>query len=425
MIAKSMTWLMTLTNRLKTVPSLNNKGISMQFFRYTLIAAGVLSLAACQKPADQAGASSSNSDTPVVKIGSANPLTGPFAHWGRDADNGVKLAIEEANAEGITLDGKKVHFEVVSEDDQGDPKVATQVAQRFVDAKVAGVIGHLTSGAAIPASRIYSDAGVPVISGSVTSPKFTQQGYKNTFRIIANDAQQGSALAQFAVNQLKAKTVAVIDDRTTYGQGLADDFAKAVGGIGAKVVKREFTTNSATDFMAILTSIKGVQPDLVFYGGMDAQAGPLVKQMAKLGLKSGFMGADGVYTGEFVKLSGEAGENAYASSAGAPKEKMPGFAAFNEKFKARFKADIQAYAPYTYDATRVLISAMKQAGSADPAKYLAELPKTKLDGITGPIEFNATGDIKNGTVALYRLKKGKWETISGEADKQASASVAK
>lgn len=398
----------------------------MQFFRYSLIAAGVLSLAACQKPANQAGSSSSSdSDTPVVKIGSANPLTGPFAHWGRDADNGVKLAIEEANAEGITLDGKKVRFDVVSEDDQGDPKVATQVAQRFVDAKVAGVIGHLTSGAAIPASRIYSDAGIPMISGSVTSPKFTQQGYKNTFRIIANDAQQGHALALFAVRQLKTKTVAVIDDRTTYGQGLADDFSKAMEGIGAKVVKREFTTNSATDFMAILTSIKGVQPDLVFYGGMDAQAGPLVKQMAKLGLKSAFMGADGVYTGEFVKLSGAAGENAYASSAGAPKEKMAGFAAFNEKFKARFKAEIQAYAPYNYDATRVLISAMKQAGSADPAKYLAQLSKTKLDGVTGPIEFNANGDIKNGTVALYQLKNGKWETISGEADKNATASAAK
>jgi branched-chain amino acid transport system substrate-binding protein len=397
----------------------------MQFFRYTLIAAGVLSLAACKKPADQAANTPANdSKAPVVKIGSANPLTGPFSHLGHDADNGVKLAVEEANAEGIMLDGAKVHFEVESEDDQGDPKVATQVAQRFVDNKVAGVIGHLTSGAAVPASRIYSDAGIPMISGSVTSPKFTDQGYKNTFRLIANDTQQGQALAQFAVKQLNAKKIAVIDDRTTYGQGLADDFTRAVAAVGGQVVKREFTTNSASDFMAILTSIKSAQPDLVFYGGMDAQAGPLVKQMAQLGLKAAFMGADGVYTPEFIKLAGGAGENAYASSAGAPKESMAGFAAFSAKFKQKTGADIQAYAPYTYDATRVLIAAMKAAGSATPAKYLPQLAQVKFTGVTGPIEFDAKGDIKNGTVTLYQLKGGKWQNLAG-ADKKAEASATK
>ncbi|KZE35111.1 branched-chain amino acid ABC transporter substrate-binding protein [Crenobacter luteus] len=398
----------------------------MQFFRYTLIAAGVAALAACNKAADSAEApqQAAQGGEIVVKIGSANPLTGPFAHWGRDSDNGVKLAVDEANAEGLTLDGKQAKFEVVSEDDQADPKVATQVAQRFVDAGVAGVVGHLTSGATIPASRIYSDAGIPMVAASVTSPKFTQQGYNNTYRIIANDAQQGEALARFATASLNAKKIAVIDDRTTYGQGLADDFAKAVEAAGGKVVKREYTTNNATDFMAILTSIKGEQPDLVFYGGMDAQAGPMVKQMAKVGLKATFMGADGINTAEFVKLSGKDGENAYASSAGAPKDQMPGFASFNEKFKTKFGAEIQAYAPYTYDATRVLIDAMKRAGSADPKKYLPELAKTKFDGVTGPIEFDAKGDIKNGTVALYQLKAGKWETVGAPAAK-ADASAAK
>ncbi|RXZ42614.1 branched-chain amino acid ABC transporter substrate-binding protein [Crenobacter cavernae] len=401
-----------------------NKGISMQFFRYTLIAAGVLALAACNKSNDQAAGQPADAGELVVKIGSANPLTGPFAHWGRDSDNGVKLAAEEANAEGLTLDGKKARFEVVSEDDQADPKVATQVAQRFVDAGVAGVIGHLTSGASIPASRLYSDAGIPMVAASVTSPKFTQQGYSNTFRIIANDTQQGEALAKFALSTLKAKKIAVIDDRTTYGQGLADDFARSVEAAGGKVVKREYTTNSSTDFMAILTSIKGEQPDLVFYGGMDAQAGPMVKQMAKVGLKAAFMGADGINTAEFIKLAGKDGENAYASSAGAPKAQMPGFASFNDKFKAKFNAEIQAYAPYTYDATRVLIDSMKRAGSADPKQYLPELAKTKLEGVTGPIEFNPGGDIKNGTVALYQLKAGKWETVGAPTGKT-DASAAK
>ncbi|OHX21578.1 branched-chain amino acid ABC transporter substrate-binding protein [Chromobacterium sphagni] len=381
----------------------------MQTRHSLLLCALMAGVAACNKPAGQTQSNDKTAaDKTVVKIGTANPLTGPFAHWGRDADNGVKLAVEEANAEKLVLDGKPVSFEVVSEDDQADPKVATQVAQRMVDAKVAGIVGHLTSGAAIPASRIYADAGIPMISGSVTSPSFTQQGYRNTFRLIANDQQQGEALAKYAVGKLGAKRVAVIDDRTTYGQGLADDFAKAVEQAGGKVVKREFTTNSATDFMAVLTSIKGEKPDLLFYGGMDAQAGPMVKQMGKLGLKAAFMGADGVNTPEFAKLGGGSAEGAYASSAGQPKEKLPGYADFNQKFKQQFQAEIQAYAPYNYDAAKVLIAAMKRAGSADPAKYLPEVAKTDYQGVTGPVKFDGKGDIQQATVSLYQLKQGKW-----------------
>ena len=392
----------------------------------SLIAAAAASLVACgghDQPAAEssAAAATAASGDLTVKIGSANPLTGPFAHWGRDADNGVQLAVEEANASGVTLGGQKVKFEVVSEDDQADPKTATQVAQRFIDSGVVAVVGHLTSGAAIPASRIYSDAGVPMVAGSVTSPKFTQQGYSNTFRIIANDLQQGQALAKFAVGQLKAQRIAVIDDRTTYGQGLADDFAKSVEAAGGKVVKREYTTNSATDFMAILTSLKGQNPDLIFYGGMDAQAGPMVKQLRKLGIKAAFMGADGVNTPEFAKLGGKDAEGAYASSAGAPKEAMPGFASFNDKFKARFKTDIQAYAPYTYDAARVLIDAMKRADSADPKKFLPEIGKTQLQGVTGAIAFEPNGDIKNGAVSLYQLQAGAWKGLTAAAPAQASA----
>ncbi|CUA84776.1 amino acid/amide ABC transporter substrate-binding protein, HAAT family (TC 3.A.1.4.-) [Gulbenkiania indica] len=400
----------------------------MFIYRTTLIAAAVAALAACSQQSDKPEAAASEPTAAaasggelVVKIGSANPLTGPFAHWGRDSDNGVKLAAEEANAEKIQLDGKTARFEVVSEDDQADPKVATQVAQRFVDGQVAGVIGHLTSGASIPASRIYSEAGIPMVAASVTSPKFTQQGYKNTFRIIANDLQQGQALAKFAVGNLKVKRIAIIDDRTTYGQGLADDFAKAVETAGGTVVKREYTSNSATDFMAILTSIKGEKPELIFYGGMDAQAGPMVKQMKKIGLTVPFMGADGVNTAEFVKLGGKDAEGTYASSAGASKAAMPGFASFNDKFKKAFNADIQAYAPYTYDATRVLIDAMKRAGSATPAKYLPELAKTQFEGVTGPIAFDEKGDIKNGSVTLYQLKNGQWAEVGAPAPAAASA----
>ncbi|MDF0604116.1 branched-chain amino acid ABC transporter substrate-binding protein [Neisseriaceae bacterium TC5R-5] len=379
----------------------------------SLMMMSVLALTACNKAEQTKTTTTAGADNGavVVKIGSANPLSGPFAHWGHDSDNGVKLAVMEANTEKLTLDGKPVRFEVVSEDDQADPKTATQVAQRLVDAKVAGVIGHLTSGAAIPASRIYSEAGIPMVAASVTSPSFTKQGYNNTFRLIANDEQQGVALAKYAVETLKAKRIAIIDDRTTYGQGLADDFARAVTAAGGKVVKREFTNNNATDFMAILTSIKNEKPDLLFYGGMDAQAGPMVKQMNKLGIQAMFMGADGINTPEFAKLGGSSAEGAYASSAGMPKEKLPGYADFSKRFKQEFQKDIQAYAPYTYDATKVMIDAMKRAGSADPAKYLPELAKTDKQGVTGKIAFDSKGDIKDGTVALYRLKNGQWASL--------------
>ncbi|MDN0073496.1 branched-chain amino acid ABC transporter substrate-binding protein [Crenobacter sp. SG2303] len=383
--------------------------------RLSLMAAAVMALAACGKQeqktegAASAGASAqATGGEEVVKIGQVSPMTGPIAHLGKDNEFGATLAIDDLNKEGITIGGKKIKFQLVSEDDQGDPKIGTQVAQRLVDAGVVGVVGHLNSGTTIPASKIYSDNGLPQISPSATNPAYTQQGYKTTFRVIANDVQQGGALGDFAVNTLKAKKIAIIDDRTAYGQGLADEFEKAVKAKGADVVKREFTTNSATDFSAILTSIKSANPDLVFYGGMDAQGGPMAKQMKKLGIKAKLIGGDGMQTPEFIKLAGDAAEGQYASICGMPREKMPGFAAFDKKFKAKFGTDVQIYAPYEYDAVNVLVDAMKRANSTDPKKYLADVGKTDMTGVTGKIQFDDKGDIKNGAVTVYEVKDGKW-----------------
>jgi len=392
-----------------------------KFARLSLFAAAAIALTACgnkeeSKPAAQAsapaaGAAAAGGDV-VVKIGQVSPMTGPIAHLGKDNEFGARLAIEDLNAEGVQIGGKKVKFELVSEDDQGDPKIGTQVAQRLVDAGVAGVVGHLNSGTTIPASKIYSDAGLPQISPSATNPDYTKQGYKTTFRVIANDVQQGKALGEFAIDNLKAKKVAIIDDRTAYGQGLADEFEKAVKAKGGTIAKREFTTNTATDFNAILTSIKSTQPDVIFYGGMDAQAAPLAKQMQRLGLKSKLMGGDGWQTPEFIKLSGDASEGQYSSSCGVPRDKMPGFAAFNDRFKSKFNTDVQIYAPYEYDAVKVLVDAMKRAGSTDPKVYLPEVGKTQMTGVTGAIAFDEKGDIKNGAVTVYQVKGGKWEVVS-------------
>ena len=348
----------------------------------------------------------------VVKIGHVAPLSGPIAHLGKDNEYGARLAIEELNAKGLSIGGKKVKFELLAEDDAADPKQGTSAAQKLVDQKVQGVIGHLNSGTSIPASKIYSDAGIPQISPSSTNPKFTRQGYKTTFRVVADDVHLGGTLGRYAVKDLKAKTFAVIDDRTAYGQGVAEEFAKAAVAAGATQVGREFTTDKATDFTAILTTLKGKKPDVVFFGGMDAVAGPMVKQMKSLGVTAKFMGGDGICTNEIPKLAGDAlGDNqVYCAEAGGIEEKSE--AAFKAKFKKRFNADVQIYAPYVYDAVNLMVDAMVKANSSDPAKYLPVLAKTSgYKGVTGDISFDDKGDIKNGALTLFTYKAGKRELI--------------
>ncbi|AYH45225.1 branched-chain amino acid ABC transporter substrate-binding protein [Azoarcus sp. DN11] len=348
----------------------------------------------------------------VVRIGHAGPLTGPAAAFGKDGENGARLAIEDANAKGIKIGGDTVKFELVSEDDQADPRTATTVAQRLTDSGVKGVVGHVTSGASIPASRIYEQAGIPVITPSSTSPKLTQQGYKMTFRVIANDLQQGNALGKYAVDQLKAKKIAVIDDRTAYGQGLADAFANAVKTSGGQIAGREFTNDKATDFMAILTKIKAMNPDAVFYGGMDAQAAPLARQMKQLGMTAKLLTGDGGCTGEMIKMAGDAlSATTFCTQAGIPLDKMPGGAAFRTQFKQRFGNDIHVYAPYAYDATMSMIEAMKAANSFEPAKYQPALRVLSYQGVTGPVAFDDKGDIKGGAITVYNFNAGKWAPL--------------
>ncbi len=359
-------------------------------------------LAACgEKPANGGD---------VIRIGSVAPLTGPQTHIGKDNENGARLAVDEINAKGLELGGKKVKLELIGEDDQAEPKTATIVAQKLVDAGVVAVIGHLNSGTTIPASKIYLDAGIPQISPSATAVKYTAQGFKTAYRVMANDAQQGKALGQYAVSKLYAKKIAVIDDRTAYGQGLADEFEKAAKAAGGEVVAREYTDDKKTDFTAILTSIKGKTPDLIFFGGMDPQGGPMAQQMKRLGLTAKLLGGDGLQNINFLKLAGADAEGVIASSPGLPIDAMPGGADFRKRFEAKY-GPIQVYAPYAYDAVNVLVEAMKRANSAEPAKVLAELPKASIQGVTGPVKFDAKGDTLEGAVTLYEAKGGAWVVL--------------
>ena len=381
-----------------------------------LSAVAALALGACGKKEEPKQVVAPAAPAPVampvivVKLGHVAPMTGPQAHLGKDNEYGALLAVEELNARGLEIGGAKVTFELLGEDDQADPKQGSIVAQKLVDAKVAGVIGHLNSGTTIPASKLYSDAGIPQISGSATNPKYTQQGFKTTFRVMANDVQQGKALGEFAARQ-GFRTVAVVDDRTAYGQGLADEFKKAAEAAGLKVVATEYTNDKATDFKAILTKIKSTKPDLVFFGGMDAQGGPMTKQMKELGIKARFLGGDGVCTPEFMKLGGEATEGNYCSLPGMPLEKLAKGPEFRDKFTKKFGADIQLYAPYVYDAVMVAADSMKRADSVEPAKYLPEVGKTNYDGVTALIAFDEFGDLKGGAISVYQYKGGKLEYV--------------
>ena len=369
------------------------------------LAASALLLAACGKGGDKVA--TAPADGVEVKIGHVAPLTGPIAHLGKDNENGARLALEEINKAGLTIDGKKVVLTLVPEDDAEDPKTATQVAQKLVDAKVVGVVGHLNSGTSIPASRIYSDAGITQVSPSATNPDYTKQGFKTTYRLVATDAQQGPALANYVANTLKAKTVAIIDDSTQYGKGLADEFEKTVKAAGMKVVTREASNNKATDFKAILTKIKGSKPDVIMYGGMDATGGPLTKQAAELGIKAKVVGGDGMCTEKLAELAGEAVVNVTCSEAGMALSKMAQGADFQKRYKARFNSDVQIYAPFTYDAVYVLVDSMKRANSTDPAKILAAMPDTKMQGLVGNIAFDNKGDMKEGVITLYDFKDKK------------------
>ncbi|WP_194722720.1 branched-chain amino acid ABC transporter substrate-binding protein [Noviherbaspirillum malthae] len=363
------------------------------------------------------GSHSALAQEQVVKIGLVAPVTGPIAHWGKDNVNGARMAIDELNAKSIVIGGRKTKFELLAEDDASDPKQATAAAQKLADAKVHGVIGHVTSGTTIPASRIYADSGIPQISPSATNPKYTQQGFKTAFRVVANDSQLGGTLGRYAVQTAQAKSIAVIDDRTAYGQGVADEFIKGARSRNPNIniVARQYTHDKATDFNAILTAIKAKNPDVVFFGGMDAVGGPMLRQMKALGINAKFMGGDGVCSESLGALAGDAlTDNSVvcAEAGGVEDNQKKGLDEFKTAYKKKFDMELQIYAPYVYDSVMLMVAAMHKANSSEPQKYLPELAKIQYKGVTGNIAFDNRGDVKDGMLTLYTYKGGKRSMIT-------------
>lgn len=346
----------------------------------------------------------------VVKIGHVAPMSGQQASYGKDNDNGVRMAIEDLNSQNVTIGGKKVRFEIQTEDDAADPKQGTAAAQKLCDAKVNGVVGHLNSGTTIPASKVYNDCGIPHVTGAATNPNLTKPGYKTTYRIIANDNALGAGLAFYAADGLKLKKVAIIDDRTAYGQGVAEVFKKTAQSKGMQVVDEQFTNDKATDFMAILTAVKSKNPDAIFYGGMHPQAAPMLRQMEQLGMGNvKYFGGDGICTQEIIQLvqGAKTLNNVVCAEGGASLAKMPGGEAWKKRYDTKYPGQFQVYSPYTYDATMVLVDAMKRANSADPKVYTPKLAETNYKGVTANIQFEPNGELKNPAMTLYVYRDGK------------------
>ncbi|MCG5072194.1 branched-chain amino acid ABC transporter substrate-binding protein [Paraburkholderia tagetis] len=365
--------------------------------------------AACALGLTLAGAPCSFAASPVdVKIGFAAPLTGGQAHYGADFRSGVELAIEDMNATNPVIGGKPVRFVLDGQDDQADPRTGTTVAQKLVDDGVAAVIGHYNSGTSIPAAPIYAKAGIPEIA-MATAPTYTRLGLPTTFRLLTSDTQLGSVLGDYAVKGLKFKRIAIIDDRTAYGQGVAEEFTKAAKAAGATIVDQEYTNDKAVDFRSILTKIKSANVDAVFYGGADTQAAPMLKQMRSLAIKSTLIGPDMVQSEDLIKIAGESAEGTLAASEGSPLDQMPGGKAFAERYAKRFNHPVELYAPYAYDGTMAVFNAMKKADSAEPHVFLAALKTTNMKGVTtSELSYDKFGDLKYGGVTVYKVQGGKW-----------------
>ena len=368
---------------------------------FLLIALLASALTGCQKAPQRA--------TEIV-IGVAGPMTGDQSKLGGDVERGTRLAVEEWNARG-GIHGKKIRLEVG--DDQHDPKQAVSVANKLVNSGIVGVVGHFNSSASIPASAVYNGAGVPMITPASTNPQLTDQGFWNVFRVCGRDDQQGKVAADFVGAQLKLKRVAILHDKTTYGQGLAEEFRKSLAAYpSVEVVSFDGITQGDKDFRGILTTIKGKNPDLFFFGGVFPEGGQLVKEAKEVGLTASMLSGDGVIDPKFIEIAGTAAEGTYLTFTPDP-EKLPQAKGFLEKYKAKYGNELAPYAIYSYDAANVLLTSLAEAekeGTLKNGKRVAEIIRNvKYDGPLGHIEFDAKGDVKKSPYIVWITKNGKFE----------------
>ncbi len=339
-----------------------------------------------------------------VRIGFMSPVTGPQAANGVDNRDGALLAIKELNSKGIKVGGKAVQFELDVNDDVADPKQGVQVAQTISDKKMKFVLGPYNSGVAVPASRVFDEAGVVVLTVA-SNPKVTELGHANLFRIGASDNQLGSKMAIYAAQDLKVKTVAVIDDRTAYGQGVAREFTEEAKRLGIKVVANEFTTDKSTDFSSILTSVRASKAEAIFFGGYSPQGGPMLRQMRALGISAPLLGGDGICSTETAALSQVTGDlNTFCTQGGSMLDKSDKGKKFSERYRAEYKRDPLTYAAAFYDGMHMLASAIEATQSLDSKKVSEHIAKGKFMGVTGEFSYDTKHDLRSSAVTVFTLK---------------------
>lgn len=338
----------------------------------------------------------------AIRIGVAGPMTGDQAKMGTDFKNGVTLSVEEWNARGGVL-GKKIMLIIA--DDQHDPKQAVSVANKLVNEGAKGVIGHFNSSCSIPASDIYSRAGIPVITPGSTNPQLTEKGYRSVFRACGRDDQQGKVGAEFVINDLRARRVAIIHDKTTYGQGLADEFKRFLKN-KVEVVYYGGIIQGDKDFKTVLTAIREKKPELIYFGGIYPEAGLLVKQARELGLKVPFMSGDGTIDPKFLEIAGAGAEDTYLTFSPDPRN-IPQASTFINNYEKRF-GEIGPYSIYAYDAANILFSAMKEAGSAEGKAVTEKLHTSEFSGAMGKIKFDEKGDVTVSPYIVWIVRNGKF-----------------
>jgi branched-chain amino acid transport system substrate-binding protein len=383
-------------------------------FRKIATVAAVATLAAalvtgCSKPAAEPTTNGA-AEAKTVKIGFAAPLTGDNAIYGQGMKRATELAIEEANASDA-VKAAGYTFELRAEDDMGDPKQAVNVANFLVgDTAVAGIVGHFNSGCSIPASPVYNGAKLAMVTVS-SNPALTAQGLPNVNRVVAKDDAQGAAAGALVADKLGLKSVAVIDDSTPYGQGLAEQFVKAFEAKGGTVAIKESVQANEVDFNALITRTKDKKPEAIYYAGGLNQGALLSKQSKEAGLKVPLIGGDMIYSADYVKVAGKANaEGDIATSLGLPLEQQPKGTEFLAKYKAKFNEDPQAYDSYAYDAAWLIMNAVVKAGP-ERAAVMDAVRNGTLDGVTGQISFDANGDNKQQVISQYKVTDGEWKQL--------------
>jgi branched-chain amino acid transport system substrate-binding protein len=342
-----------------------------------------------------------------ITIGVAGPLTGQYASFGQQFKNGAELAVADINAKGGVL-GKKI--KMVMEDDACDPKQAHAVAEKLVGMKVPFIAGHFCSGSSIPASDVYAEAGILQITPASTNPKFTERGMWNTFRVCGRDDQQGAVAGKYIATHYKGKNIAILQDKSTYGKGLADETKKALNKAGLKEKMYEAYTAGEKDFNALVSRMKQAKIDVVYVGGYHTEAGLILRQMRAQGMNAQMISGDALATNEFWSITGPAGEGMLFTFGPDPR-KRPSAAKVVSAFKAK-GIDPEGYTLYTYAALQVWTQAAAKAKTTDPKKVAAAVKAGKWDTVLGPISYDKKGDITKLDYVFYKWSKdGKYGEV--------------